>query len=152
MTLNMCRRYRINPKLSAYQQIWGNFDFNKTPMAPPGCKVIVHERTLERGAWATHGIKGFYIGPAMHHYRNYKAYIPETRGVAKPILTIEFFPDKVDMPSTSSADRLAAATEDLAAALEKPHPPMPFLDLGTTIYLSFIERGRSRYIITKGAK
>jgi hypothetical protein len=127
----MCRRSRINPKLSAYQQIWGNFDFNKTPMAPPGCKIIVHERSLERGAWASHGIKGFYIGPAMHHYRNYKAYIPETRGVRKTN-TIEFFPDKVNMPSTSSAGRLAAATEDLLAALENPHPPAPFLDLGTT--------------------
>jgi hypothetical protein len=65
----MCRQSRINPQLSAYQQIWGNFDFNRTPMAPPGCKVIVHERALERGAWASHGIKGFYIGSAMHHYR-----------------------------------------------------------------------------------
>jgi hypothetical protein len=53
----------------------------------------------------------------MHHYRNYKAYIPETRGV-RTTNTIEFFPDKVDMPSTSSADRLAAATEDLVAALK----------------------------------
>jgi hypothetical protein len=67
----------------------------------------------------------------MHHYRNYKAYIPETTGVHKTNM-IEFFPDKVDMPSTFSADRLAAATEDLVAALENPHPPMPFLDLGAT--------------------
>jgi hypothetical protein len=130
MTLNMCRVSQINPKLSAYQQLWGNFDFNKTPMAPPGCKVIVHERSLEQGAWASHGIKGFYIGPAMYHYRNYKAYIPETRGVRKTN-TIEFFPDKVNMPSTYSADRLAAAPQNLVAALEQPHPPTPFLELGT---------------------
>jgi hypothetical protein len=130
MTLNMRRTSRINPKLSPYQQIWRNFDFNKTPMAPPGCKVIVHERSLEQGTWASHGIKGFYIGPAMHHYRNYKAYIPETRGVRKTN-TIEFFPDKVNMPSASFADRLAAATENLVAALQQPHPPMPFLELGT---------------------
>jgi hypothetical protein len=130
MTLDMCRASRINPKLSAYQQIWGNFDFNRTPMAPPGCKVIVHERALKRGAWASHGIAGFYIRPAMHHYRNYKAYITETRGI-RTTNTIEFFPDKVDMPTTSSDDRLAAATEDLVAALKNPHPPIPFLDQGT---------------------
>jgi hypothetical protein len=35
------------------------------------------------------------------------------------------------MPSTSSADRLAAATEDLLAALERPHLSTPFLNLGT---------------------
>jgi hypothetical protein len=78
MTLNMCRPSRINPKLSAYQQVWGNFDFNKTPLAPPGCKVVVHERAMERGAWACHGIVRYYIGPAMKHYRNYDSYIPET--------------------------------------------------------------------------
>jgi hypothetical protein len=65
MTLNMCRPSRINPKLSAYQQVWGNFDFNKTPLAPPGCKVVVHERAMERGAWACHGVVGYYIGPAI---------------------------------------------------------------------------------------
>jgi hypothetical protein len=52
MTLNMCRPPRINPRLSAYQQVWGNFDFNKSPLAPPGCKVVVHEGAMERGAWA----------------------------------------------------------------------------------------------------
>jgi hypothetical protein len=81
MTLNMCRPSRINPKLSAYQQVWGNFDFNKTPLAPPGCKVVVHERAMERGAWACHGIVGYYIGPAMKYYRNYDSYIPDTRGI-----------------------------------------------------------------------
>jgi hypothetical protein len=66
----------------------------------------------------------------MHHYRNYKAYIPETRGV-KTTNTTGYFLDKVEMPSTSSADRLAAAAEDLVAALERPHPPTLFLELGS---------------------
>ena len=35
------------------------------------------------------------------------------------------------MPKTSSEDRLASATEDLIAILQKPHPPTPFLDQGT---------------------
>jgi hypothetical protein len=132
MTLNMCRPSRINPKLSAYQQVWGNFDFNKTPLAPPGCKVVVHERAMERGAWACQGIVGYYIEPAMHHYRNYTSYIPETRGI-RTTNTLEFFPDKVDMPTTSSTDRLARATENLADILQQPHPATPFLQQGTVI-------------------
>ena len=44
MTLNMCRPSRINRKLSAYQQVWGNLDFNKRPLAPPGYKVADHEK------------------------------------------------------------------------------------------------------------
>ena len=35
------------------------------------------------------------------------------------------------MPKTSSEDRLASATEDVVAILQKPHPPTPFLDQGT---------------------
>jgi hypothetical protein len=132
MTLNMCRPSRINPKLSAYQQVWGNFDFNKTPLAPPGCKVVVHERAMERGAWACHGIVGYYIGPAMKHYRNYDSYIPETRG-ERTTNTIEFFPDKVDMPTTSSTDRLARATENLVDILQHPHPATPLLQQGTVV-------------------
>jgi hypothetical protein len=132
MTLNMCRQSRINPKLSAYQQVWGNFDFNKTPLAPPGCKVVVHERPMERGAWACHGVVGYYIGPAMKHYRNYNSYIPETHGI-RTTNTIEFFPEKVDMPTTSTTDRLARATEDLVDILQKEHPATPYLQHGTVV-------------------
>ena len=42
-TLNMLHLSRINPKLLAYMQIWGAFDFNKTPLAPIGCKAIIHD-------------------------------------------------------------------------------------------------------------
>ena len=71
-------------------------------------KVIVHERPMERGAWACHGVVGYYIGPAMKHYRNFNSYIPETKGI-RITNTIELFPEK------------ARATEDLAAILQGPH-------------------------------
>jgi hypothetical protein len=132
MTLNMCPPSQINPKLSAYQQVWGNFDFNKTPLAPPGCKVVVHEIAMVRGAWACHGIVGYYVGPAMKHYRNYNSYIPETRGF-RTTNTLEFFPKKVKMPTTSTIDRLARATEDLLEILQQPHPATPFLQQGTIV-------------------
>ena len=44
LTLNMLRPSRINPAKSAYNELWGNFDFNKTPLAPPGCLIVAHER------------------------------------------------------------------------------------------------------------
>ena len=130
LTLNMLRPSRINPAKSAYNELWGNFDFNKTPLAPPGCLIVAHERPQERGTWAEHGVKGYFIGQAKHHYRNYRVYIPATRG-ERTTDTIEFFPEHVQMPKTSSEDRLASATEDLIAILKKPHPPTPFLDQGT---------------------
>jgi hypothetical protein len=129
MTLNMVRPSRINPKLSAYNQLWGIFNFEKTPLAPPGCQVIIHNRPQERGTWADHGVVGFYIGPAMHHFRNYVCYIPTTRG-ERISNTIEFFPAHVEMPETSSEDRLAQVTQDLIEVLKKPHPKTPFLEQG----------------------
>jgi hypothetical protein len=81
---------------------------------------------MERGAWACHGVVGFYIGPAIKHYRNLNSYIPSTRGI-QTTNTIEFFPEKVDMPTTSTTDQLARATEDLA------NPETPFLQQGTVV-------------------
>ena len=42
LTLNLLRLSRINPNLSPYAQLNGNFDFNRTPIAPPGLKVLTH--------------------------------------------------------------------------------------------------------------
>jgi hypothetical protein len=129
MTLNMVRPSRLNPRLSAYNQLWGPFNFERTPLAPPRCKVIIHERPQERGTWADHGVTGFYIGPTMHHFRNYYCYIPSTRG-ERVSNTVEFFPAHVEMPNTSSEDRLTQVTQDLLTVLKQPHPPTPFLHQG----------------------
>ena len=43
--LNILRTSRVNPKLSAQANLFGNFDFNKTPLAPPGTKVLIHKNS-----------------------------------------------------------------------------------------------------------
>ena len=48
-TLNLLHPSRINPKLSAYELIHGTFDYNKTPLAPPGSKVLVYDAPAKRG-------------------------------------------------------------------------------------------------------
>jgi hypothetical protein len=39
LTLNLLRGFRINPKLSAWEQLHGRYDFNAHPKAPPGIRV-----------------------------------------------------------------------------------------------------------------
>jgi hypothetical protein len=51
ITLNLLRASRKNPSISAYEAIHGQFDYNKTPLAPPGCKVIIHKNLVN----ADHG-------------------------------------------------------------------------------------------------
>ena len=53
LTLNLLRLSRINPQLSAYSHLHDAFDFNRTPLAPPGTKTIIHNKPAIRGIWAT---------------------------------------------------------------------------------------------------
>ena len=74
LTLKLLRPSRINPKLFVYAQIHGAFDFNRTPLAPPGTKIIIHYKPAIRGSWATRGYEGWYIGPASNNYRCHTVY------------------------------------------------------------------------------
>jgi hypothetical protein len=69
VTLNLLRRSQINPQLSDQAHINGVFDFNHTPLAPRGAKVLIHEKPTTFGNWAPHVVEGWYIGPVHHHYR-----------------------------------------------------------------------------------
>jgi hypothetical protein len=71
ITLNMLRTSKINPKLSTATHIFGQYDFNRAPLAPPGTKIIAHETPGRRRTWAPHGQYGWNIGPALDHYRCY---------------------------------------------------------------------------------
>ena len=44
LILNMVRPYQINLAKSAYNELWRNLNFNKTPPAPPGCLMVAHKR------------------------------------------------------------------------------------------------------------
>ena len=69
VTLNLLHPSRINPTLSSHAQLHGLFDFNATPFAPPGTKVIVHQNPTIRKIWEPQGKDGWYIDRAKYHYR-----------------------------------------------------------------------------------
>jgi hypothetical protein len=50
ITLNLLKKSWINPRMSAYAQLNGHFDFNRTPIAPPGTRVIAHEKPDHRAS------------------------------------------------------------------------------------------------------
>jgi hypothetical protein len=80
ITLNMVITSRINSKLSAATHIFGQYDFNRAPMVPPGTRIIAHETPNRRITWAPHDLDGCYLGPALEHYRCYTVHITKTRG------------------------------------------------------------------------
>ena len=68
----------MNPKLSVHAQVHGPFDFNATPLAPPGTNIIIHEKPSVRESWSLMGIDGWYIGYAPFHYRCFWVYANKT--------------------------------------------------------------------------
>ena len=128
LTLNLLRGSRLNPKLSAYAQLFGFFDFNRTPIAPPGIRVLAHAKPATRTTWSPHALDGWYTGPALDSYRCYKIWIWETR--AERICdTVSWFPTKVTMPSASSVDMILNGIRDITNALQNPTPGSPLAPL-----------------------
>ena len=72
ITPNLLHGSRVNPRLSAQAQLHCTFDFNRTPLGPPGTRVFIHELPNKRGTWSPHAVLGFYTGPASDHYRCFK--------------------------------------------------------------------------------
>ena len=121
ITINLLRGSRINPKHSAWSQLFGPYDFNKEPIAPPGIRVLVHVKPENRATWAPHADDGWYIGPANEHYRCYRVYMTETK--AERITdTISWFPTKTTLPTNSSAEIIAAALHDVHHELVNQRP------------------------------
>jgi hypothetical protein len=129
ITLNLLRTSRLHPQLSASAHFHGLVDNNKTAFAPPGCKIIAHEKPGKRRTWAPHGQHGYSLGPAMHHYRCQNVYI-SSMASERIGDTLEFFPHNYQMPKLSSTDRLIVAAKDMRDALQNPHPEVPFARIG----------------------
>jgi hypothetical protein len=115
--------------MSAYAQLNGHFDFNRTPLAPPGTRIIAHEKSDQRASWDPHGLDGYYLGPALDHYRCYQVHITKTRGT-RIVDTVEFPPVRLAMSNTSSKDLASIEALELSNALQNPAPAAPFSQIG----------------------
>eukprot|EP00957_Ditylum_brightwellii_P154790 11780793-Ditylum_brightwellii.AAC.1 len=86
----------------------GAFDFNCTPMIPPGTKVVIHEKPLQWNSWARYDVDGWYLGPAINHYRCYHILVKHT-GMEHISNTVKFYSSYVQMPKYTAED---TATSD----------------------------------------
>lgn len=127
-TLNLLRSSCINPRLSAEAQLNGQFDYNRTPTAPPGTRVIIHEKPSHQASWAPHGAKGWYVDPALHHYRCWAIYLDKTASERIGDM-VEFFTRQYPMPKLSSANLATKAAIELLNALRHLMLAAPFAPL-----------------------
>lgn len=118
LTLNLLRQSRINPKLSTWEQINGRYDFNRTPIAPPGIRVKAHARPAQRQTWAPHTFDAWYVGPALEHYRFYTVWATKTRNL-RIVNQLMWFPHH-SFPRLDNLDLLRATVEDAIEVLRSP--------------------------------
>ena len=139
ITINLPRNARVNPKLSAYSYICGEFNFRATPLAPPGTKVVAHISPDKRGTWELNGKIGWYVGPSLQHYRCVKCYFPRTREV-RDCDTAEFFPHEIPFLRVTLNDHLKQAASDIISILSKPPPStVPSLVAGESTNNAILE-------------
>jgi hypothetical protein len=79
LTLNLIHFSHHNPLISANHELYGPFDFNKTPLALLGTKALVYDNPATWTSWAPHATDGFYVGPATNHHHCLHFYIPATK-------------------------------------------------------------------------
>ena len=126
---NLVRVSCINPAISAYTQVHGIFDYNETPMALAGKKVVVFDNT--KSSWGNDCVDGFYVGPAPGHYQNYTSYTRKTKALRHND-SIRWFPHIGTFPfaQTDSA-KLHMILTDLVDHLENTNKILP-LNLDNT--------------------
>lgn len=118
-TLNMLRPSTISPHISAYQLLEGPYNFMTHPMAPPGSPVLVHQKPIQRKSWGTHAMEGWYLSPALKHYRCFEVYINATGGT-RVSDTVEFLPHPVNTIPINQRQLLTDAAITLQHALQSP--------------------------------
>ena len=98
-TLNLVRKSRINANIFAHEEIFGIFNFNRTPFAPPGTRILVHDKPEKRETYAPHGSYGWYIGIAPLHYRCFSCQMMSTKAAITPD-TVDFLPHHFTFPKS----------------------------------------------------
>ena len=89
--------------------------------------MLVHEKPSVRETWAPHAMEGWYLGPAVRHYRCYRVWVNET-SAERIADTLVWFPTHVTMPTVSSTDAAKAAARDLITALLHPSAASPLAE------------------------
>jgi len=118
LTINQLRCSFNNINISAYEGLLGHgYDHASNPLGVYGTPVLVHDLPSIRGTWADHGTEGFYMGPAITHYRSHKVMMKSTSR-ERISDNLAWFHDKIVRPGASFSDRLNANIADIAQTLK----------------------------------
>jgi hypothetical protein len=123
LTLNLLWISHCNPRVSADQELYGPFDFNKMPLVPLRTKALVYNNPATRASWAPHATYGFYVGPANNHYCCLYFYILSTWRFRFADMW-QLYPAHCQVPVASEQDKTLLLVANLFEQLGQLIPTM----------------------------
>jgi len=70
--LNILRKSRLNPTVSAFEQMYGPHNYDVHPFAILGSAVELHEMPKNRKTWETHTKTEYYLGASWDHFWSHR--------------------------------------------------------------------------------
>ena len=124
LSLNLLRCSRIDTPIFAWAQLHGTYDFSAHPIAPLGMRIVLHEKPHQRATWTPHGVEGFYLGPALEHYRCYHGWVIKTQRECF-VDTVAWHPHNVMMPGASEKEMLRRVLTELCSTIQPNGAQLP---------------------------
>ena len=116
ITLNLLRPSVAHPRMSAWEALNGEYDYDAHPLAPPGMAITIHEKPGQRKSWSKHGVKGFYLGPVLDGYRCYNVWT-EDKQSTRHTDTVAWHPCGYTLPQYSPLEMVTETVDVMAKAL-----------------------------------
>jgi hypothetical protein len=122
LTLNLLQQATLNPQISAWDFFQWPFDFNKMPLGPVGCCVLIFPLPASCWSWDFHAKNGFYIGPALESYCCFKLVNADTKS---QVISnrVKFCHSNLSVPAPSTEDRIVHGLQVVTGALAGAAPP-----------------------------
>ena len=98
----------------------GDYHFDATPLAPPGSKMLMHQKPGSKRTWGANAEVAWYVGPCPTHYRTFTGVLPNTGGERKSN-SVKFKHHVFPTPELTPEDRILEATRELKDVLR--HQP-----------------------------
>ena len=118
LTLNLLCPSATSTSASAWDSLFGTYNFDATPMGPAGSRVIIHSKAALRRSWDFRGHDGFYVGPALQHYRCYRVLNKESHAVTISH-AIKFCHHYLPSPRVSTEDKIIHALQAINNTLAR---------------------------------
>jgi hypothetical protein len=118
--INQMRPWHDDPTINAWTGMHNApYDHLANPMSIFGIRCVVQEKSHLRPTWGPHGKDGFYLGPALQHYRCWRIHVTDTKST-RISDTVAWLPEPFRMPGHSPLELevLTAVLTDLKAALQ----------------------------------